>query len=87
MSVDETPSTEILKTETLATTEKPEVEINFETIDNFSRVVPAQLRLIQFPMDSRFQPVSISTWKGGVLVLNDTGSGDFETHEIEKNEK
>lgn len=88
MSIDEAPSSEILKTVPLTSAEQqPVVEANFETIDNLSRVVTAQLPLIQFPMDSRFQPVSISTWKGGVLVLKDSGSGDFEVHEIEKKDE
>ena len=69
----ETASADILKSATNS--------VNFEMIDNLSRVVSAQLPLIQFPMDSRFQPVApLANWKGGVIVLKDTaaGEGDFE---------
>lgn len=70
--------------EILKTVELPVVESNFETIDNFSRVVTPQLGLLQFPMDSRFQPVSpLANWKGGVMVVKDTSAGDFDAFELE----
>ena len=80
----------------LKTAEAPDIaiEANYETLDNLSRVLTAQTSLIQFPMDSRFQPVSLlSAWKGGILVLKDTNpsAGEFDVHEFQhvdtKNEK
>lgn len=83
MSIDtaEPETTEIIAS---APVQPETIETNFETLDNLSRVVTAQLPLIQFPVDSRFQPVSLSTWKGGILVLQDSNpsAGDFEVHEI-----
>lgn len=76
----ENESTNILKSAQMAPEE------NFETIDNFSRVVPPQIPLIQFTQDSRFKPISMDTWKGGILVLvdsNPAAGSDFPTHEIE----
>ena len=82
MSIDEQQAVEG-DADILKTVEMPVIESNFETIDNLSRVVTPQLSLIQFPMDSRFQPVSpISTWKGGVMVLRDTSTGDFESFDL-----
>lgn len=82
-TVEETPET-VEDSAILKTQVNVDIEANFQTIDNLSRVVPAQLPLVQFSMDSRFQPVSFASWKGGVLVLEDSNSTEeFECHELE----
>ena len=64
----ENPVDQILKTESIV----PPIEVNFETINNLNRVLINQIPFINFPMNSHFSPIiPISTWKGGILVLNE----------------
>lgn len=63
-------------------------ESNFSTIDNLTRVVPAQVPLIQFPQDSRFKPVSPQPWNGSIVVLLDkTPNEPFDALELKTEAK
>ncbi|CUA76623.1 26S proteasome regulatory subunit rpn2 [Schizosaccharomyces pombe 972h-] [Rhizoctonia solani] len=49
----------------------------FETLQNLSRVTPAQMQYISFPAESRFQPVRpIAKGGGGIVMLIDKKEGE-----------
>lgn len=63
-------------------------ESNFTTIDNLTRVVSAQVKLVQFTMDSRFKPVGAQPWNGSIIVLVDQSPNEpFESHELKTENK
>ncbi len=76
MEVDEGAIQKTAEAETLP-------ESNFSTIDNLTRIVPAQVKLVRFPMDSRFKPVATQPWNGSIVVLVDERPSEpFESHEL-----
>lgn len=46
-------------------------ESNFQTLDNLTRVVAAQVHRVQFPATGRFQPVSKKPWNGAIVIVRD----------------
>lgn len=75
MKVDEPAPAETQREETTTPTPNKRAATS-ETLSNLSRVTPAQLQFVNFPPDSRFQPVRpIGRGGGGIVMLLDKEEG------------
>ncbi|OBZ82826.1 26S proteasome non-ATPase regulatory subunit 1 [Choanephora cucurbitarum] len=70
MDVDEPMKEEDVEEEKKEERKKKKKEENFEILENMARVVPAQLKHIQFKSDSRYSPVKQEN-VGGIIMLVD----------------